>query len=354
MTRTVAPLVAVLASCALWAGCSGTQSVLAPAGPQAGAIARLWWFFCTVLSVIYVVVIAVTLVGVFRRRRAEPAADGAPMYGSPAAGAPVIARSDTSDSRIRSVIVALTGVTVLILIVFLFSTISTGRAIAALASRDDYVEIEVTGHQWWWEVEYKHAIPSKQVTTANEIHLPLNQRVLIRTASSDVIHSLWIPNLHGKRDLIPGRTSEMWLQADTPGVYRGQCAEFCGLEHAKMALLVVAEPQSTFNAWLDQQRQPGASPRTDLAAQGQQVFLSGPCALCHKVTGTPAGSRVGPDLTHFASRRTIAAGLAPNTPGYLGAWIADPQHLKPGARMPSMALDSEDVQALIAYLRTLK
>jgi cytochrome c oxidase subunit 2 len=203
-------------------------------------------------------------------------------------------------------------------------------------------------------VEYKHAIPSKQVTTANEIHLPLNQRVLIRTNSSDVIHSLWIPNLHGKRDLIPGRTSELWLQADKAGVYRGQCAEFCGLEHAKMALLVVAEPQPAFNAWLDQQRQPARAPAHDLAAQGQGIFLSGPCALCHKITGTPAGSRLGPDLTHFASRRTIAAGVAPNTPGYLGAWITDPQHLKPGARMPSMALDSEDVQALIAYLYTLK
>lgn len=353
MTRT-ATLSLSIAGVLLAVACSGTQSALAPAGPQAGAIARLWWFFFVVLSAIYVIVIATTLVGVFRKRRAEPAPDGAPLYGSPSTGAPIEARSDSSERRLASVIVVATGATILILIVFLFSTISTGRAMAALASRDDFVEIEVTGHQWWWEVEYKHAIPSKQVTTANEIHLPLNQRVLIRTNSTDVIHSLWIPNLHGKRDLIPGRTSEMWLQADKPGVYRGQCAEFCGLEHAKMALLVVAEPQSAFNAWLDGQRQPARSPATDLAAQGQTIFLSGPCALCHKITGTPAGSRVGPDLTHVASRRTIAAGVAPNTPGYLAAWIADPQHLKPGARMPALALDSEDVQALIAYLQTLK
>lgn len=336
------------------AACSGTQSALAPAGPQAGAIARLWWFFVAVLGVVYVLVIGAALAGVFRRRRGEPAPDGALLYGSPSAGAPIAARSDSSERRLISVIVISTAVTVVILLVFLFSTISTGRAIAALASRGDYVEIEVTGHQWWWEVEYKHALPSKQASTANEIHLPLNQRVLIRTNSTDVIHSLWIPNLHGKRDLIPGRPSEFWLLADKAGVYRGQCAEFCGLEHAKMALLVVAEPQSTFNTWLEQQRQPARSPATDLASQGQQVFLTGPCALCHKIAGTPAGSRVGPDLTHFASRRTIAAGVAPNTPGYLGAWITDPQHLKPGARMPSMALDSEDVQALIAYLHSLK
>jgi cytochrome c oxidase subunit 2 len=353
MTRKAILAIALVAG-AVAAACSGTQSALAPAGPAAASIARLWWFFFAILSAIYVIVMAATLAAVFRKRRAAAADDGAPMYGSPSAGAPIEARSDVSERRLVSIIVISTAVTVFILIVFLFSTISTGRALAALASRDDYVEIEVTGHQWWWEVEYKHAIPSKQVTTANEIHLPLNQRVLIRTNSSDVIHSLWIPNLHGKRDLIPGRTSELWLQADKAGVYRGQCAEFCGLEHAKMALLVVAEPQSVFNAWLDQQRQPARAPANDLAAQGQGIFLSGPCALCHKITGTPAGSRVGPDLTHFASRRTIAAGVAPNTPGYLGAWITDPQHLKPGARMPSMALDSEDVQALIAYLQTLK
>jgi cytochrome c oxidase subunit 2 len=334
--------------------CSGTQSALAPAGPQAEAIARLWWFFVSVLSAVYVLVIAATIVAVFRRRRVEAAPDGAPMYGSPAAGAPVFAHSDTSDRRILTTIVACTALTVVILIVFLFSTIATGRTIASLASHSDFVEIEVNGHQWWWEVTYKHAVPSRQVTTANEIHLPLNQRVLIRTESSDVIHSLWIPNLHGKRDLIPGRTAEMWLQADKEGIYRGQCAEFCGLEHAKMALLVVAEPMSRFNAWLDQQRQPAASPSTALAGQGRELFLSGPCALCHKITGTPAGSRLGPDLTHFGSRRTIAAGVAPNTTGYLAAWITDPQHLKPGARMPSMALDSEDVQALVAYLQTLK
>ena len=347
-------LIALAIVTALTGACSGTQSALAPAGPQADAIARLWWFFCIVLTVVYVLVVGATTVAVFRRRRGHAAPDGAPMYGSPAAGAPVFAHSDTSDQRIVTTIVACTALTVAILIVFLFSTIATGRTIASLASQSDFLEIEVKGHQWWWEVTYKHAVPSRQVTTANEIHLPLNQRVLIRTESSDVIHSLWIPNLHGKRDLIPGRTAEMWLQADRAGIYRGQCAEFCGLEHAKMAMLVVAEPISEFNKWLDGQRQPAASPPDALAGSGRELFLSGPCALCHKITGTNAGSRVGPDLTHFASRRTIAAGAAPNTTGYLAAWITDPQHLKPGARMPSMALDSEDVQALVAYLQTLK
>lgn len=353
MPRRARLLVLLIASAILGA-CSGTQSALNPAGPQADAIARLWWFFVAVLTVIYGLVIAATVVAVFRRRRNVSAADGAPMYGSPAAGAPVFAHSDVSDSRITTVIVALTAVTVVILIVFLFSTIATGRTIASLASHSDFVEIEVKGHQWWWEVTYKHAEPSRYVTTANEIHLPLNHRVLIRTASSDVIHSLWIPNLHGKRDLIPGRTAEMWLQADKPGVYRGQCAEFCGLQHAKMALLVVAEPVSEFNNWLDRQRQPASTPPDALAGRGRDLFMSGPCALCHKIAGTSAGSRVGPDLTHFATRRTIAAGVAPNTTGYLAAWITDPQHLKPGARMPSMALDSEDVQALVAYLQSLK
>jgi cytochrome c oxidase subunit 2 len=334
------------AAAVLASSCRGTQSALAPAGPQAERIADLWWLFFSVLVTVYVLVIAATLAAVFRRRRAAPADDGALLHG-------LDARSDASEGRLIRVIVGSTAVTVLVLIVFLFASIRTGRALSDLEAADP-VRIDVTGHQWWWEVTYKHAEPSRQFTTANEIHLPLNQPVEISTTSADVIHSLWIPNLHGKRDLIPGRIGRIWIQADREGIYRAQCAEFCGMQHAHMALVVVAEPVSAFNAWLDRQRRPAPAPQTPAQRRGQEVFLSGPCVLCHAVRGTPAMSRVGPSLTHFGGRPTIAAGYLPNTPGYLAAWLSDPQQLKPGARMPPMALSSEDLQALVAYLHSLK
>lgn len=328
------------------ASCSGTQSALAPAGPQAGRIAALWWFFFAVLGVVYLLVVAATAIAVMRRRRDAVAPDGAELHG-------LAMRSDVSERRMIAVIASCVAVTVIVLIVFLFASIRTGRALAALESPDP-VRIEVVGHQWWWELRYLHKDPPKQFTTANELHLPIGQPVEISTTSVDVIHSLWIPNLHGKRDLIPGRTGRLWLQADKPGIYRGQCAEFCGLQHAQMKMLVVAEPIEKFNAWLDQQRQPAKEPTTEAQKRGKDLFMKGPCVMCHTVSGTPAMSRVGPPLSHFGSQSSIAAGLLPNTPGHLGAWLADPQQLKPGARMPPTGLDSEDLQALIAYLHNLK
>jgi cytochrome c oxidase subunit 2 len=335
-----------LAPSLLAATCSGTQSALAPAGPQAERIADLWWFFFSVLGVVYVLVAGATVVALMRRRRAAQAADGAELHG-------LEGRSDVSERRMITVIVACVAVTIVVLVVFLFASIRTGRALAALESPDP-VRIEVVGHQWWWELRYLHAQPSKQFTTANELHLPAGQPVEIATASRDVIHSLWIPNLHGKLDLIPGRTGRLWIQADKPGVYRGQCAEFCGLQHAQMKLLVVVEPVEQYNAWLDHQRAPAKAPVTDAQKRGQDLFMKGPCVMCHTISGTPAMSRVGPPLSHFGSQASIAAGVLPNTPGYLGAWLADPQQLKPGARMPPTGLDSEDLQALIAYLHSLK
>jgi cytochrome c oxidase subunit 2 len=178
--------------------------------------------------------------------------------------------------------------------------------------------------------------------------------VVVTLRSNDVIHSLWIPNLQGKKDLIPGRTATLRLRADRAGTYRGQCAEFCGLEHALMALLVEAEPNDRFEAWAARQRQPAAEPLDALARRGQEVFLGKSCVMCHTVTGTTANGRLGPDLTHLASRRTIASGMFPNNRGHLAGWIADPQSLKPGVNMPANSLPPDDLQALLAYLETLK
>jgi len=178
--------------------------------------------------------------------------------------------------------------------------------------------------------------------------------VLFLLSSSDVIHSMWVPNLAGKKDLIPGYTQSLWFQADTPGVYRGQCAEFCGEQHAKMAMEIVAQPLTEYRRWVASQSGPGAPPADSVTKRGQEVFLTGTCAMCHSIGGTPAGSHVGPGLTHLASRRTSAAGSQRNTRGNLAGWIIDPQRIKPGAKMPPNMLEPKDLDALLTYLQSLK
>jgi cytochrome c oxidase subunit 2 len=214
--------------------------------------------------------------------------------------------------------------------------------------------VRVTGHQWWWEVEYRDSSPQDWAFTANEIHVPVGRPVVFELRANDVIHSFWVPNLGVKRDMIPGDENSVWFQADTAGVYRGQCAEFCGHQHAKMAFQIVAEPPERFAAWLERQRDTARTPADSVAARGQEVFLGSTCVMCHTVSGTPAGSRIGPNLTHLAGRRTIAAGSLPNTRGNLAGWIVDPQRIKPGVRMPPNALAPDDLQALLAYLESLK
>jgi cytochrome c oxidase subunit 2 len=241
---------------------------------------------------------------------------------------------------------------VLILFGVLFASVVTGRAVATPGP--DTLIVEVTGNQWWWTVEYDHPDPSLRVTTANELRLPVGRAVAIHLKSNDVIHSFWVPNLHGKIDLIPGRRNTIRLRADHPGIYRGQCAEYCGLQHANMAFTVIAEAPEAFERWIVAQRQPAPEPSTPEQIRGREVVERGPCAMCHTVQGTRAGGRMGPDLTHVATRSTLAAGTVPNTPGYLAGWIADPQHLKPGTRMPSTGLSSSDLQAVLAYLGTLR
>jgi cytochrome c oxidase subunit 2 len=215
------------------------------------------------------------------------------------------------------------------------------------------VEILVTGHQWWWEVRYVDKDPSHQFTTANEIHIPTGKPIRIDLSSVDVIHSFWVPQLTGKTDQIPGQQNVTWLEADRPGTYRGQCTEYCGLQHAHMGFSVVAEPQDRFDRWQAAQLEPQPPPKTDTAAQGERDFLVH-CGICHTVRGTSAGGRLGPDLSHLMSRATIASGTLPNTPGYLSGWIADPQHIKPGNQMPVLDLSGPQLAAVEAYLETLR
>jgi cytochrome c oxidase subunit 2 len=197
-------------------------------------------------------------------------------------------------------------------------------------------------------------VPSRRVITANEIHVPLDRPVVLKVTSRDVIHSFWAPNLLGKRDLIPGYTTAIWLRADRRGIYRGQCAEFCGLQHAHMAFDVVAESEAEFERWLEGMRQQARDPTDPAARRGRDVFMVNRCSGCHTIGGTPAHGQVAPDLTHVATRSTIGAGTLSNTSAHLDAWIRDPQASKPGNQMPPTPLSADDRQALIAYLETLK
>jgi cytochrome c oxidase subunit 2 len=308
------------------------QSIIHPAGIEAARISHLWWVMFGICTFVWLAVAVAALIAIRRGR------DGA---------------SNASESQAsRTVAVAALASTVA-LIALLTQSVLTGRALDSIRT-PDALRIQVTGNQWWWDIQYDNAIASLRVTTANEIHLPIGRPVAVNLLSNDVIHSFWIPSLQGKIDLVPGRLNELWLQADRPGVYRGQCAEYCGAQHAKMALVVVAEPPDDFERWLTANRAPAPAPATPEEERGKQVVERGPCAMCHNITGTLAGGRTAPDLTHIASRSTLAAGSIPNTPGYLAGWIADPQHIKPGNRMPPTGLRDEELQAVLTYLETLK
>lgn len=210
--------------------------------------------------------------------------------------------------------------------------------------------VDVVGRQWFWDVSY----PAEGARTANEIHIPVGVPVDVRVTSRDVIHSLWVPELNRKIDAVPGRTNHVLFDARSPGIFRGQCAEFCGLQHAHMALYVVAEPKSEFRRWLVQTTAPAPAPPTADLERGQQVLLGSACEYCHRIAGTNASGTIGPDLTHVASRLSLGAATIPNGRGYLAGWILDPQHIKPGNKMPGTDLTGPDLQALLDYLESLR
>ena len=323
----------------LLAGC-GAPAALSPAGPQAGQIAGLWAVFFWVSVVVEVAVVAFLLYAVLRARR-------------PVLTLPALAAEPLAERRLTRGVSAATALTAIVVVALLAASILVTRALGALHA-PQALTVEIAGHQWWWEVEYWDPVPSQRVRTANEIHVPVGEAVLVKLRASDVIHSLWVPPLHGKKDLIPGHATSLWIKADRPGAFAGPCAEFCGYQHAHMRLLVIAESRGAFDAWLARQRRPAPEPTDAQARRGRDVFLTGPCAICHTIVGTPAAARLGPDLTHLAGRTTLAAGTLPNTPGHLAGWIIDPQRIKPGVHMPSIGLDAADLQALLAYLGSLK
>jgi cytochrome c oxidase subunit 2 len=323
--------------------CGGRQSAVDAAGVQASQLEHLWWMFFYVTAAVYVMVMVVLLTAVFRRQRSNEN------------DAPDKTTNTPRETRAANVVKAAVGVTVIVLFVLMITSFRAGKAIDHLANVPPEVVIKVTGHQWWWEVEYvDEATPGNNVMTANEIHVPVGRPVKMHLQSNDVIHSLWMPNMHGKKDLVPIYPTTFYFEADKPGEYWGQCAEFCGYEHAKMRFQVTAESDADFQAWLNAGRQIPPPPAGEVEKRGQQIFLASVCTQCHTIAGTGANGRVGPDLTHIASRPYVAAGSLQNTGENLESWIADPQHFKPGIRMPMNEFSQDDLLALVAYLKSLQ
>ncbi|HEU0168768.1 MAG TPA: cytochrome c oxidase subunit II [Chloroflexota bacterium] len=316
----------VLAACG-----GGTQSALNPHGPAASEIATLWWVLFAISMAVVVIVFGLLGVALFRRRDAP----------------------DTRHTESHGLVITLGVAAPAVILIGAFGfNLHTMLAIDHPASPAT-VHIQVIGHQWWWEVQY---LQPQKFATANEIHVPVGEAVQVQLIAPDVIHSFWVPELQKKVDMIPGRTNTTWLQADQPGDYRGQCAEYCGTEHGQMAFHVVAQSPADFQVWLQAQAAPAQQPTGD-QAQGVQVFAKEGCISCHAIqygSNGPTGGTIGPDLTHLASRQTIAAGELANTPDNLTAWVRNAQAIKPGNFMPQIPMNSQDVQALVSYLDTLK
>jgi cytochrome c oxidase subunit 2 len=313
--------------------------VLDPGGPQAAHIAQLSWFLIATASIVTALVFMMLGWSLFHGRRRG--SDGGPID------------DPATERSLGRAVAAAVAATVVILFAIIASSFWTGRSIASLRA-SSALTVVISGHQFWWEIQYDDAVPSQRVTTANELHIPVGRPVVLHVTSRDVIHSFWVPTLHGKRDLVPGYTTAFWIQADRPGTFQGQCAEFCGRQHAHMAFTVVAQTDGDFERWLSGRRTPAREPSTTKEQHGRDVFMAGRCSTCHAILGTQASALVGPDLTHVGSRPTIGAGTLPNTHAALTRWIANSQLDKPGNQMPANPLPPDDLDDLVTYLESLQ
>ncbi len=330
---------AVLACALALSGCEGVQNALGGQGAESANFIWLFTLFMAVCTVMYVIIGTALAVAVWRRHRQALVVDDRRHHETSSKVGPALALWTIL------IVVGLTALTI--------ASFFTDRSNAAIA-RDPRIKLTVTANQWWWDVKYTTADASKTVHTANEIHLPVGEAAEVTLKSNDVIHSFWIPNLAGKQDLIPDRTTDAQLLPRKIGLYRGQCAEFCGIGHALMALDITVESKADFQRWYASQLQPAAAPASPEQRTGFAYFTSRECAGCHNISGTPASGQVAPDLSHFASRRSIAAGTLPMNDANLHKWIGDPQGVKPGSHMPTIAMSDADSRALTAYLGSLR
>jgi cytochrome c oxidase subunit II len=326
-----------------------SPSTLDPQGPVPDRAAGLFWFMFVISAVVVLVVTGLILIGALRRTHPSPS-------------------NPDRIPRWSTRMIVLGGVVLPVAILSLLWVLTLhDMAANSEPDRPTALTVEVVAIQWWWEVRYPEF---GGLVTANEVHIPAGQPVRLLLTTKDVIHSFWVPQVMGKMDTITGRVNETWMQADRPGIYRGQCAEYCGAQHANMALYVVAHRPADFQAWVARERRAAAASTDAEAAEGREVFVSSPCAACHTIRGVsqarqigqtfrfdqnrPFTAAYGPDLTHFGSRLSIGAGTVPNTRGNLGGWLIDAQTIKPGSRMPPIQLSGDELQALIAYLESLE
>ena len=322
-----------------FAGCKSLQSTLGEGGPAAERLGELsGWIYFAFIAVTVVMWVLIAFIGLRRR-------------GSFDEHAPVDAGGGQGWILIGGFLVPL----VMLTVIFVRGlTVMAAFPLHDGESEQD-AEIRITGHQWWWQLDYQIGPLHDRFRTANEIHIPTGRPVTIELTSADVIHSFWIPRLHGKVDLIPGAKTSIRIQAEEPGVFHGQCAEFCGVQHAKMKLLLVAEPPHQFQQWLDEQRQEAAQPGTEDAVLGQAVLLDHACPLCHTIRGTQARGSVGPDITHLAGRQMIGANILERNTANVAAWATHAQSLKPGSKMPNLTqFRGRELRLLTTYLQSLR
>jgi cytochrome c oxidase subunit 2 len=320
------------------AGCGGSQDTLAPHSHAATDIANLFWVMMAVAFGGLALITGLLVFAWVRRGRRGFGADPDDPH--------------PGEKPSWFVVVGMGVVFPLIVVVALFivgdwAIVNVTQAPAASSTA---MTVDAVGHQWYWEFRY----PGTKAVTADEMHIPVDTRINLVATTADVIHSFWVPELNRKIDTLPGQQNRILLYSNKVGVFRGQCAEFCGLQHAHMGMLVFVQPKAQFQAWLKKQAAPASAPATALGRRGEQVFLSGPCSSCHTIRGTPARGFVGPDLTHLASRTTLAGVTIPNSRGYLSRWVVDSQYFKPGNAMPNFHLSGSQLQSLVSYLGGLK
>ena len=329
-TRTVGTWLALSACLPAVAACDGTQSVLDPHGPQAREMAELWWVMAAGAVLIWLFVVGCAVYAT----RIRPA---------------------VHENFAGTAFIVGGGVILPVVVLSALLTYSFLLAREQVAVSGDGLRIEVIGKQWWWEVRYFPPGAEEPVIGANEVRLPAGQPVEVSLRATDVIHSFWIPNLAGKTDMIPGSVNRMVIHADAPGVFRGQCAEYCGGPHALMAFYAVAMAPDDFAAWLEREARPARTPEEPFLVEGRELFVASGCGACHTIRGIAAEGELGPDLTHVGGRRSLAAGILPNNVGTIAGWIADPQRIKPNNKMPAFnTFSGEELRALAAYLASLE
>jgi cytochrome c oxidase subunit 2 len=325
----VAQIGATAGACALLlSGCADEQNTLAPHSHAARSITTLWWVLFVISTVVVMVVTLLACLTFLRRRgRLDVVYD----------------RGDTVRAR-TVVLISGAAVPAVILVCLFVYVLTVVPDTAEPKAKDARMTIDVVGRQWFWDVRY----PAQRIRTANELHIPVATPVRVHTSTGDVIHSFWVPELNRKIDMIPGYDNSILLESDKRGVFRGQCAEFCGLQHANMAFYVVVQSRADFERWVAREQRPA-----DTSAAGATVFTQAGCGGCHRIAGLSEGS-VGPDLTHVGGRMTLAAGTIPNSRGWLAGWIADPQHVKPGNKMPALPVRGQQLGRLVNFLEALK